>query len=411
MKIRLVLFISLAILLLYPAASSFAQGGTQAQGIHYGDTVAGEIPDVDTGAFYAFEGQAGDQVTLTVVGTDIGFQPFLGLFTIEQVEVASTVTGLIENQALPQDGLYIIVIISDSGAGHFTLTLKKAGGGSGGLPGLGSQGGGQTGVQSGSGRIAYASNPSGEWQIYTVNPDGSDLRQLTSDAGSKFTPMWSPDGTQIAYRFWDGTRWAIYGMKADGSNQHAIGQGTTSDFSAAWSPDGKLLVVGSGSDWNACDIYLMNADGSNRQLVANTGQTANSPVWWPDGESIVFNRIENGVTSVYAVNPDGSGLKMLVENARDPSISPDGKVLATSSQRNGNWDLYMVIDSQLYQLTQSPEEEARPMWSPDGKQLAFMQSGDGGNTWQIMVISLDDGQITPLTSSTANSVDEHWSPR
>ncbi len=410
MKTRLAFLVSMALLLLLPSALVLAQdGGFEAQGIHYGDTVAGEVPDGETGAFYAFEGAAGDQVTLTVIGTDLGFQPLIGLFTVEQAEVATSQTGLIENQALPQDGYYIVVVMSaSSSGGHFTLTLKKAGGtAGGGLPGLGSQGG----TSAGGGQIAFASNQSGEWQIYTVNPDGSDLRQLTTDAGSKFTPMWSPDGRQIAYRFWDGTRWAIYGMNADGSNPHPIGQSTTSDFSAAWSPDGTQLVVGSGTSWDACDIYLMNADGSNRRLVANTGQTASSPVWWPDGTQIVFNQIENGVTSVYAVNPDGSDLRQLVDNARDVSVSPDGSSLAISSYRDGNWDLFLVVDNQLYQVTQSVEEEARPMWSPDGAQLTFMQSSDNGTTWQIMVINLDDGKITSLTSKTFNSVEAHWSPR
>jgi Tol biopolymer transport system component len=79
--------------------------------------------------------------------------------------------------------------------------------------------------------------------------------------------------------------------------------------------------VTGGTAWNACNVYLMNVDGSNRKLIADTGLTANTPSWSPDGKQILFNRIQKGVTSIYAVGLDGSDMTLVVNNARDADWS------------------------------------------------------------------------------------------
>jgi Tol biopolymer transport system component len=66
-----------------------------------------------------------------------------------------------------------------------------------------------------------------------------------------------------------------------------------------------------------------------------------------------------------------------------------------------------MTGKKLTQLTKTSEEEARPAWSPDGQQIAFMQSADKGQTWRIMVMNADGSDATKL--APVNSISEDWS--
>src|SRR5437588_2664849 len=99
------------------------------------------------------------------------------------------------------------------------------------------------------GKIAFGSNRSGSYQIWSVNPDDSALTQLTHDAGGANGPAWSPDGAKIAFANF-GSAPGLYVMNKDGSNEHMLVAGGVVAF-IAWSGDGSKLayvVAGAGSD-------------------------------------------------------------------------------------------------------------------------------------------------------------------
>src|SRR2546425_746704 len=106
------------------------------------------------------------------------------------------------------------------------------------------------------GKIAFASSRGGNSDIYTMNPDGTDVTQLTTDPGDDSEPAWSPDGTKIAFstsRDLDPAclqdpngfcNYEIYVMNADGSNQTRLTHESLPDVAPAWSPDGAKIVYG-----------------------------------------------------------------------------------------------------------------------------------------------------------------------
>ena len=203
-------------------------------------------------------------------------------------------------------------------------------------------------------------------EIFVMNADGSDQRRLTS--GDDNSPTWSPDGTKIA--FWrrgapTTTQGGIFVMNADGSDQRAV---ASSFDGPAWSPDGLKLAVGDGA------IYLINVDGSNRTQITQPADlnwdVDNSPAWSPDGSKITFTRSTEcffggcETSHLWVVNADGSNpMKLADSPAFTSAWSPDGTKIISG---NGS-DLFVMNPdgSGLTNITNtSGEYELSPSWQP-----------------------------------------------
>jgi TolB protein len=150
------------------------------------------------------------------------------------------------------------------------------------------------------GKIAFMSerdepNPSGcgftcNWEIYSINPDGTGLTRLTNSPGFDGDPTWSPDGNKIAFASRRNGSDAIYTMFADGTGVTKLTTGDPcypDERYPAWSPNmQKLAFVGGGN----CDdeLFTINADGTGRAGLTGSHQFVQSPDWSPDGSKIAF---------------------------------------------------------------------------------------------------------------------------
>jgi TolB protein len=114
--------------------------------------------------------------------------------------------------------------------------------------------------QATSGRIAFYSDRDGNYEIYSVNPDGSGLKRLTNHEAEDQCPSWSPDGKRVAFRSRRNGNSDIFIMNADGSDVRASTTAETDEYHPAWSPDGKELVFHAhrrDDNWN---IYIINIE-------------------------------------------------------------------------------------------------------------------------------------------------------
>jgi Tol biopolymer transport system component len=411
MKSRLCALVVL-LCLFAPLSTLHAQGDTIVS-IAYGQAVEGEIENAKNVAVFRFVGQKGDRVTIKVKSLSSGFQPGVILTNKDIKTIANGIVTPITGFKLPATAPYMIVVGSARGTGKFSLSLvsdkvsvkntPEPVNPATGTPEPGPSVQFGPGEESPASLIVFSSDSEGNADIYSVNPDGSNLKRLTSGKGVKYSPAWSPDGTQIAYRLENNNQAHIYVMDADGSNAHQVTKGNYKDYQVAWSPDGQRFAVTSGTAWNAADVYVINIDGSNRKIVAKTNNTASQPSWSPDGKQIVFNKNDG---NVYTVSASGGTAKILVKNGSDARWSPDGKTLVFA-----NGDINLLKNGKTIRLTDTPEKEYHPVWSPDGQQIAFMRSSDDGSTWRIYVMSVDGSGEVAVSPEAGNSSDEWWSPK
>ncbi|MDH4164319.1 MAG: hypothetical protein OEW15_16775 [Nitrospirota bacterium] len=171
-------------------------------------------------------------------------------------------------------------------------------------------------------RIVFGSQRDGDFDIYSMNSDGTDVRRLTDRMGYDGGPWFSPDGTRIAWRAW---------------------YPETDAEKALWKDcmDKDYIVA------VPLDIWVMNSDGSDKRLLVKNGATNWAPSWHPDGKRIIFSSNKDDWRDdikafghnfeLYIINLDGTGLERLTFNRTFdsfPMFSPDGKKVAFGSNRD-----------------------------------------------------------------------------
>lgn len=216
--------------------------------------------------------------------------------------------------------------------------------------------------------------------LFIIDADGSNLRQLTATPESDTQPEWSPDGSRIVFlrqsetvdgdlRLGD-----LFSIRTDGSGEVNLTNDTASiDAWPMWSPDGELIAFTklSGSDAmpQTSDVYVMEIDGSQLRQVSSDSSDGQEPVWSPDGGAIAFT----GLDGVYLVAVDGANERFVTPGSC-PSWSPDGNRLVVMSKPDDlledgyapNMYVYVVNadGSGRKKLTQDDVFEHSPVWSP-----------------------------------------------
>jgi hypothetical protein len=239
-----------------------------------------------------------------------------------------------------------------------------------------------------------------------VDADGGDLRTLV--VGS--APAWSPDGRQIAYVGSDG----VHVVGVDGTGDRLVaptGASTGIGGAPTWSPDGSQLAYVDGRD-----VWAVRVDGSDRRALTSFPADqfplfASTPAWSPNGSAIAFVAVppySGGVDDAWIVRPDGGTPKRLASFAfvdSGASWMPDGRafVLTAAKRRDGDVDLYrLALDgSAPVDISNDRVWDEGAAVAPDGRSVAFgVRYGTGFESSDIWTLDLRSGRRRNLTGTS-----------
>ena len=318
--------------------------------------------------------------------------------------------------------------------------------------------------------VAFQAYQGGTFHIWTMQPDGRGLRQITQGHGDDREPRFSPDGARIAFSSDRAMRgsYDIWVVDLGSGKLTQWTSGAADEYEPAWSPNGSEIAYVSGAGANGTSIIASNASGSQRTLAtAQAGGHVNSPSWSPDGHRLAYVEFVKGksrlmIDGMQAASGDdvfpfpprwlsatqllytGNGKIRLagvdaagaaeipfeaqftlerplykrktmdldavaaqpVKGIVSPSLSPDGKHVVFEAL-NQLW--LMEIGGQPQALTNDFYYKEDPAWSPDGKRIAY--SSDKGGTEDLYVIDVATKEEKRLTSTMdAAETSAAWSP-
>lgn len=263
------------------------------------------------------------------------------------------------------------------------------------------------------GKIVFSKSVGGNEDIYVMNPDGTGVTQLTSDAANDQYPKWSADGTKIVFDSDRDGDFEIFVMNADGSGVSQLTSNTALDAIPSWSPDGTKILFYSNRDGND-EIYVMKANGTGLTNLTNNAASDGGANFSPDGSKIAFFSTRSGYAHIYLMNPDGSSVTQLTSgsyNDGGPNWSPDGSKIAFHSDRvgNPNVDIFTMNanGSSQTQLTSNAGQDTSPAWSPDGTKIAFVSTP---GSQEIYVMNANGTGQTNVTGSSDQESSPDWQP-
>jgi Tol biopolymer transport system component len=245
-------------------------------------------------------------------------------------------------------------------------------------------------------RIAYCSNETGPFEIWTMNADGSNQAQLTKLGGSATWPDFSPDGTKVSFDGTQGTDTYSQIRTVDTATGATVTVLTScvaaepkcSNTYAAWSPDGTQIAYIHATDADADgnplgeQVWVMNADGSNPHALTTDAPSKDQvPDWSPDGSKIAFQSAPSGRSGgLWVMNADGSDAHQVAGcTTTDPMPCATGDIFGAA-------------------------------WSPDGQYIAYVSASSDQTDRPVMIVNADGSNPHRLTAGKAVQFVPGWQP-
>jgi TolB protein len=259
-------------------------------------------------------------------------------------------------------------------------------------------------------------------EIYIMDFDGQNIRQLTRDRNFALSPSWAPDGKRILFTSYKpavkggalNPNLYLYDMSSNqrrlvsaarGLNTGGVFHPRENKVAYTFSINGKP------------EIYVHDLNANTRKRVTQTQFFSVEPSWSPDGTRLTYSSSRSGSPHIYISNADGGALQRLtfagVYNS-SPNWSPRGDriVFAGQDNRVNNFNIFMIdpSGSNLVRLTDGSRSSENPVFSPDGRHIAYSSDTDG--QYRIYVMTARGTRVRVLTPKNIGPCKQpSWSPR
>lgn len=280
---------------------------------------------------------------------------------------------------------------------------------------------GQTAFPGDNALIAYTSIEGDSGNIHAIDWLGAFMGQYTLGPGYKYDAAFSADGKAMAYsavadeslEIWTLDLTMLIPVPTRITNDPA------DDQLAAWSPDGTQIAFASDRDGDL-EIWTMSPTGANPAALTNNPAIDSDPAWSPDGQWIAFTSDRSGNDDIWVMPATGGAPTRMTDDPgpdHDPEWSPDGTMIAFTSDRGDGDDIYATAFpipasvpsgvGGVMRLTSDPADDRHPAWSPDGTLIAFSSDRDGNSELYVMDANGDnENRIT--NSPEAFDLQPNW---
>lgn len=274
--------------------------------------------------------------------------------------------------------------------------------------------------------VTSRSTKSQEKEIFVMDWDGANQKQITFHRSISQSPTWSYDGKLIAYSEFayhpnEKTRnMDLFTYDLSTGRRLLVSYRRGINSGASFTPDNKGLLLTISNGGNP-DIYKMSLDGRNLERITNakSGEMYVEPSMSPDGKKIAFSSTKSGRPMIYVMNSDGSDIKRLTfagEYNSTPAWSPDGKKLAFAGLDKDHYDIFIMDadGTNMVRLTSAKKPNGRmahnedPTFSPDGRQILFRSDRTG--KYQLYIVTIDGEVERRITFDQNDYFKPRWSP-
>lgn len=286
----------------------------------------------------------------------------------------------------------------------------------------------------GSGGIAFVSERDGGGALYIADADddGGEPALLAGSGRAASGPVWAPDGETLAYVSAQGGRRHIVISKSNGEETRLISPPDASAYAPWWGPEGKRLAYisdkggagrGGSSDDGAGrggqpEVYVFDLEQERHTRITDSAAAERLGGWSPDGEWLALYGMNGFERGLWLRNPQGVNLLRLTDgDDAEPVWSPDGRLLAFTRTAAGVSNIYAVrqardggwtAEAEVVALTDTARNNHSPAFAPDGDAIAFVSERDG--TAEIYLMEEDGSNQRRLTTNQVPDGSPVWSP-
>ncbi len=267
-------------------------------------------------------------------------------------------------------------------------------------------------------KIYFVSNRTGTKEIWVMDYDGQNQRQITHFGTITISPRVSPDNTRLAFSTLGEYGWSIrmFSLVLNRAVSFPAGTAGGSNISPAWSADGNRIAFSSSRSGDS-EIWIADSDGGNLHRITSFAGPNVSPTWNPKTNAqIAWAGGRTGEPQIYIMDQDGANVQRMTDGgyAVSPDWSPTGQFLTFSWNRKygpgapGAQDIYMmdIASKNWLQLTHNSGNNDFPCWSPDTRHIVFQREINGRT--QIWSMLADGTQQQQLTHAGDNFM-PNWS--